>query len=102
MAHASTMHLFDLCEASPRNPGAGVPEWVLGCFRRRSITYFTGAEDARTEVIWLQSRGLTADFRRAPPRVAVTSRAELSRLGLDDLLALSRVEGGLARTRWDG
>lgn len=79
-----------------------MPDWVLGCFRRRSITFFTGEEDARTEVIWLQSRGLTADFRRSPPRVAAASQAALSELGLDDLVALARVEGGFARTRWDG
>jgi hypothetical protein len=99
------MHLFDLFDLpdAPRpDLGASVPEWVLGCFRRRSITFFTGAEDAQTEVIWLQSRGLSADFRRMPPRVSVASQAAMSRLGLDDLLALSRVEGGLARTRWDG
>jgi hypothetical protein len=96
------LHLFDLCEATPRDRGASVPEWVLGCFRRRSITYYTGLEDASTEVIWLQSRGLTADFRRGLPCVKVASRNALSELGLEDLVALARVEGGLARTRWDG
>jgi hypothetical protein len=108
------LHLFDLCEsdrfsgarapqpALDRNAAASVPEWVLGCFRRRSITFFTGEEDACTEVIWLQSRGLTADFRRTPPRVSVACQAALSALGLDELSALARVEGGFARTRWDG
>jgi hypothetical protein len=61
----------------------GVPAWTLGCFRRRSITYFTGEEDAATQVIWLQSRGLTFDLRVNPRR--------------RDL-----AEGGLAATRWDG
>lgn len=95
-------HLFELCESAPRHPGASVPEWVLGCFRRRSVTFFTGAEDAHTEVIWLQSRGLTADFRRAPPGVALSTPSALGELGLEPLLALARVEGGFARTRWDG
>jgi hypothetical protein len=63
--------------------GPGVPGWTLGCFRRRSITYFTGEEDAGTQVIWLQSRGLTFDLRVNPRR--------------RDL-----AEGGLAATRWDG
>ena len=65
------MHLFELANEyapSPREAlRAGVPEWALGCFRRRGITFFTGAEDVQTEVIWLQSRGLTADFGGAPP-----------------------------------
>jgi hypothetical protein len=96
------LHLFDLCESTARNPGGSVPEWVLGCFRRRSITFYTGLEDAQTEVIWLQSRGLTADFRRGLPRVNVANRAALGELGREDLIALARVEGGFARTRWDG
>jgi hypothetical protein len=96
------LHLFDLCESAPRDPGASAPEWVLGCFRRRSITFFTGLEDASTEVLWLQSRGLTADFRRGLPRVSVASEGALGELGLEDLIALARVEGGFARTRWDG
>lgn len=99
------MHLFELCESippAPTHPRPGVPEWVLGVFRRRSITFFTGAEDTATEVIWLQSRGLTADFRRTPPRVQPPSLAQLSELEPAALAALARVEGGLARTRWDG
>lgn len=96
------MHLFELCESTPRRSAPSVPEWVLGCFRRRSITFFTGAEDASTEVIWLQSRGLTADYRATPPRVRATSLAALRELELSELVALARVEGGFARTRWDG
>jgi hypothetical protein len=100
------MHLFELCESAPggapSGPSPSVPGWVLGCFRRRSITFFTGGEDAATEVIWLQSRGLTADFRRSPPAVRAASRAALRDLDPSALTALARVEGGLARTRWDG
>lgn len=99
-------HLFELAArgavASRGAEREGVPAWACGCFRRRSITFFDGAEDVQTEVIWLQSRGLTADFRRSPPRVGVASRAALAALPLAELLALARVEGGLARTRWDG
>jgi hypothetical protein len=100
------MHLFELTNeysASHREaPHVGVPAWALGCFRRRGITFFTGAEDVQTEVLWLQSRGLTADFRRSPPRLVVPSRDALAERSLAELLALARVEGGLARTRWDG
>lgn len=48
----------------------------------------------------MQSRGLTADFRRARGEVtAARGPRELSR---SELLELARVEGGLARTSWDG
>ncbi len=95
------MHLFELTHQLPAAPTHSVPDWTHGCFRRRSITFFSGAEDASSEVIWMQSRGLTADFRRTPP--AVRGRhIQLAELPLDQLLALARVEGGFARTRWDG
>jgi hypothetical protein len=98
------MHLFELTDSHPAAPAAGerVPEWALGCFRRRSITFFTGVEDDRTEVLWLQSRGLTADLRRSPELPRVAGLAALGELPMAELLALARVEGGVARTRWDG
>jgi hypothetical protein len=95
------MHLFELTHLLPPAPAHSVPEWTHGCFRRRSITFFNGVEDTDSEVIWLQSRGLTADFRRSPPALGVR-RAELAELPLEQLIALARVEGGFARTRWDG
>jgi hypothetical protein len=63
--------------------GPSVPDWTLGCFRRQSITYFTGQVDTTTQVIWLQARGLSFDLR-----------VNLRRRDL--------VEGGLAASRWDG
>ena len=75
------MHLYELAASSTASvrgaaPGPAapqpVPEWALGGFRRRCITFFDGTEDTTTEVLWLQSHGLTADFRRrgSPPRAA--------------------------------
>jgi hypothetical protein len=110
------MHLFDLTDSfasasTPTSPHriaapGGVPPWTLGCFRRRSITYFNGVEDDRTMVIWLQSRSLTADFRQSPPSVPGSGRVStpegLSRLSVADLVRLARAEGGLANTHWDG
>lgn len=95
------MHLFELVPLLPATPSPGVPAWTHGCFRRRSITFFSGAEDACSEVIWLQSRGLSADFRRNGPSLRARA-GELAELPLEQLLALARVEGGFAHTRWDG
>jgi hypothetical protein len=96
------MHLFELAESAAVTPRTSVPEWMLGCFRRRCITFFTGAEDTQTEVLWLQARGLTADFRRRPGLARVPSLAALRELSLAELLAAARVEGGFAPSRWDG
>jgi hypothetical protein len=82
--------------------GGGVPVWTLGCFRRRSITFSTGASDAETRVMWLQSRGLTADLRLPAGYPRLTGAAPLAELGPEVLVALAEAEGGLARTLWDG
>lgn len=96
------MHLYELTSLDLHPSGPSVPRWALGCFRRRSITFFTGAEDRSTEVLWLQSRGLTADFRRPRGTPRRTSAVPLSELPLEERLALARVEAGLARARYDG
>jgi len=97
------MHLFELTRVPVAARTPSVPEWALGCFRRRSISYFTGEVDDTSEVLWLQSRGLTADFRGAPgtPAPGESLRA-LGERSPAELLELARVEGGLARTHWDG
>jgi hypothetical protein len=86
--------------AAPESTGA--PDWAIGCFKRRSITFFDGATDTSTEVTWLQTPRLTFDLRLPAAR---PSRRDLR--GNDDLspdacLALAQFEGGLARTSWDG
>jgi hypothetical protein len=96
------MHLFELTDIDTAPRQGGVPDWALGCFRRRSITFCTGAVDETTEVVWLQSRGLTADFRRAPPRSKLGGTRTLADLSLGELLELAEWEGGIAHTRWDG
>jgi len=82
--------------------GAGVPDWTRGCFRRRSITFSAGATDAETQVVWLQSRGLTADLRLPAGYPRLTGAAPLAERAREVLVALADGEGGLARTIWDG
>jgi hypothetical protein len=84
--------LRELSQIGHALPAGAAPDWLLGCFRRRSITFYTGASDTTTEVIWLQCRGLSADFRSPP--------------GLDGRWGhpehRANFEGGLSRTAWDG
>lgn len=79
------MTLLELSRLGCSLPAEPAPDWLLGCFRRRSITFYTGASDSATQVFWLQSRGLSADFR-------VQAGSE----------QLTTFEGGLGRTAWDG
>jgi hypothetical protein len=96
------MELFDLCSLQSTTPTSGsVPAWTLGCFRRRSITFFNGDTDDTTLVLWMQSRGLTGDLRLAADRPRPTSRAALAELAPADLLRLCDVEGGISPTRFE-
>jgi len=92
------MRLDELARAAPFARPLAVPEWTLGCFHRRSITYATGQEDAATRVIWIQSHGLTGDLRIPAIRPDVHGRARLSECTPQELTDLARAEGGVADT----
>jgi hypothetical protein len=96
------MELFELCSLQGTTPASGsVPGWTVGCFKRRSITFFNGDSDDSTLVVWLQSRGLTADLRLAADRPKPKTRAALAELSLAELTRLAQAEGGLSPTRFE-
>jgi hypothetical protein len=92
------MNLFELLHRPRANASSALPSWVLGCFRRRSITFFDGSTDSATVVIWLQSRGLTFDLRLAADRPRLASAGAVSAASAQDLVRLAQAEGGIART----
>ncbi|MEI7933237.1 MAG: hypothetical protein WCI21_09325 [Alphaproteobacteria bacterium] len=93
------MSLEDLARSRPFAKPLAVPAWTLGCFKRRCITYATGVEDCLTEVIWVQSHGLTGDLRipASRQRPAGTSLGDCS---AQELAELAKAEGFAAQTRW--
>jgi len=94
------MNLLDLAAAYPRRAEGGVPAWMLGHFRRRSITFADGRSDTHTQVHWLQSRGFTIDLRLpAMPPVAVRP---WQAYGDEALRVLANHEGWMADSLWDG
>jgi hypothetical protein len=96
------MELVDLCSFSSTSPSSGrVPGWTLGCFKRRSITFFNGESDDSTLVIGLQARGLTCDLRLAADRPRPASREAAGDLPLSELVRLAEAEGGVSPTRFE-
>ena len=94
------MELTELCSLHATTPSShAVPAWSLGCFRRRSITFFNGDSDESTFVVWLQSRGLTADLRLAVDRPRPQAREELAQLSVAELTRLAEAEGGISAAR---
>jgi hypothetical protein len=96
------MTLEELARAAPFAKPLAVPAWTLGCFRRRCITYATGAEDASTEVIWVQSHGLTGDLRISAKRPDVSSHNGFAECTREELVALAASEGGVGETSFTG
>lgn len=96
------MNLFELAARGTPSSARGVPEWTLGSFRRRSITFFNGSTDSETQVYWLQTNNLTFDLRLSPARARWAEQPLLARCSAAELAALCEAEGGLAHTLWDG
>src|SRR5690606_22465280 len=92
------MNLLELARANPQANQAGVPEWMLGHFRRRTISFFDGRSDERTQVHWLQSRTFTIDLRLpdAPPP-PVRAWQDYSS---EELRVLANHEGWMADSIW--
>src|SRR5271166_782727 len=96
------MTLQELAGLACAQRSGAAPDWMLGCFRRRFITYYTGASDTSTEVYWLQSRKLSAEVRIPARRPDPRGRASYGDYSHEELKALADVEGGIAETAWDG
>ena len=94
------MTLDDLAASQPFATPLAVPEWTLGCWRRRCITYANGAEDTDTQVIRLQSHGLTADIRVPKVRPPLVGKEHLGDCTDQELARLARAEGSIAETTW--
>ena len=63
------MNLLELCaQLKPSDDSACVlPRYLLGAFRRKSITFSNGLTDENTLVYWFQSKTFTIDLRLKDP-----------------------------------
>lgn len=95
------MTLDEIAASSPQSSTLRVPEWALGCVKRRSITFATGLEDTQTRVFWVQAHGMTGDIRIHPARPHIGIDTNLAALDRDTLSQLASVEGGVAMTSWN-
>jgi hypothetical protein len=95
------MTLEEIAATAPRTNTLRVPDWALGCVRRRSITMATGVEDTWTRVFWVQAHGMTGDIRIHPARPQIAADTHLASLDRETLSLLASVEGGIATTSWN-
>lgn len=95
------MTLQELIERHAQRAASGVPDWMLGCFRRRCISFANGESDNQTIVYWFQSRNTTIDLRLPVAGQQVPAKA-LSDYSPTELQTLANYEGWEAQSQWDG
>ncbi|MBU2884588.1 hypothetical protein KO507_02290 [Gilvimarinus agarilyticus] len=95
------MHLQELIEQSPYTADSGVPDWMLGFFKRRSISFANGDTDLSTHVCWLQSRNFTIDLR-LPIEAEQVAAKPWQDYSAVELRRLGNYEGWVADSVWNG
>lgn len=84
-----------------RKPVTSVPDWMLGFWKRYSISFANGMSDLRTHVCWVQSRNFTIDLRLPLERDQPAAKP-LHEYSSEELQALANYEGWVADSDWDG
>lgn len=78
-----------------------VPEQMIGCWKRHSITFPNGAVDRETRVIWLQTASGVADIRISAERPDLRHREGFESCTKEELLALAEQDCFCATTLFD-
>ncbi|MBU2869583.1 hypothetical protein [Colwellia sp. E2M01] len=92
------MHIQQLLEQHQIIAKNTVPEWMIGCFKRRSISFASGETDLQTHVFWLQGRNLTIDLRLPIESEMVTKAWD--KCDEQELYQLANYEGWSADSTW--
>ncbi|MEM9256322.1 MAG: hypothetical protein AAGA91_12815 [Pseudomonadota bacterium] len=92
------MHLRDLLSVAAPSAPDSVPDWILGCFKRKSITFANGLTDLSTQVFWLQGRNQTIDLRL--PVDSELIKAPWRDCSFEQLEVLADYEGWSADSHW--
>jgi len=95
------MHLHDLVTRHAQQPGDGVPDWMLGFYKRRAISFADGLTDTQTNVCWFQSRHFTIDLR-LPLEPGQVAAKPLMAYSAEELQVLANYEGWEALCDWQG
>lgn len=102
------MHLLELVALPDIKPSfqatelcnSSVPDWMLGTFKRRSISFANGLTDTDTLVFWLQSRNFSIDLR-LPTLEQQLPALPIDALDFDQLQTLAQHQGWFAQSCWD-
>ncbi|MDB4837594.1 hypothetical protein OAH87_03915 [Marinomonas sp.] len=91
------MNLFEILRTHtvPQITHNKVPDWMMGCFKRKSISFFNGETDIDTRVFWLQTCSLTIDLRLPLPQDQASQHKH------QGYLSKVHYEGWYAHAKWE-
>lgn len=95
------MTLQELVQLHSLRPQTSVPDWMLGYYKRYSISFANGMTDLQTHVCWLQSRNFTIDLRLPIESHQVAAKL-LTQCSDIELQQLANYEGWAASCKWNG
>ncbi len=95
------MTLEELLSNHNRRAESSVPDWMLGCFRRRCISFANGESDQSTIVYWFQSRNFTLDLR-LPTHADQPPYRPWADYSACEIQKIANYEGWQAECEWNG
>lgn len=93
------MKLIDLVKLINKKDKTGVPDWMIGLYKRNIISFYNGKSDNTTDVFWMQSRTFTIDLRLPKSRI---DKKNLDNYSKDELKEIGNYEGFLADSIYNG
>ena len=93
------MKLTDLVKLINKKDKTGVPDWMIGVYKRNIISFYNGKSDNTTDVFWMQSRTFTIDLRLPKSRI---DKKNLDNYSKDELKEIGNYEGFLADSIYNG
>jgi hypothetical protein len=93
------MRLKDLIKTIDKKDQNGIPNWMLGYFKRKSISFYNGKSDFITDVCWFQSRTFTIDLRLPKRKLEKKDIKFYSKYEFEEI---ANYEGWIADSIYDG
>lgn len=93
------MNLQELLVRHAQKSEHSVPDWMVGYFKRYSISFADGMTDLHTNVCWFQSRNFTIDLRLPNESEQVVAK-KWQEYSANELQILANYEGWEALSDW--
>lgn len=95
------MNLAQLINTHRIEADTSVPDWIIGTFKRRSISFANGLTDIDTHVFWLQSSNFSIDLRLPIQSQQLSKDKSIEQLKPNELAVLAQYQGWCCPSVWN-